>query len=145
MKDDPQTPKKKYNLRNRKNVKKHVVDDDSDTDSDSDYIPGASEDEDEEFNLRQWQSFLGKLFPSKHTHKRNALLNAMDKLKKNTKMSNEGEKDALSEIEDNEDEEYNGDDEDYEEGEWTDINNSNMKVNINYMKIGNLCMIILKM
>ena len=89
MKNDPQTPKKKYNLRDRKNVKRHLVDPDSDTDSDSDYIPGASEDEDEEFNLRQWQTFIGKLFPSKHTNKRNALLNAMDKLKKNTKMPNE--------------------------------------------------------
>lgn len=127
MNNDPQTPKKKYNLRDRKNVKKHLVDPDSDTDSDSDYIPGASEDEDEEFNLRQWQTFIGKLFPSKHTNKRNALLNAMDKLKKNTKMPNE-EKDALSDID--EDAEYNGGDEEYPEEGWEDIDNSNMKVNI---------------
>ena len=128
MKNDPQTPKKKYNLRNRKNMKKHLVDPDSDTDSDSDYIPGASEDEDDEFNLRQWQTFLGKLFPSKHTNKRNTLLNAMDKLKKNAKISNKEEKEPLSEID--EDDEYDGGDEEYAEGEWMDINNPNMKVNI---------------
>ena len=128
MKNDPQTPKKKYNLRDRKNVKRHVVDPDSDTDSDSDYIPDASEDEDEEFNLRHWQKFVGKLFPSKHTDKRNTLLNAMDKLKKNTKMSNSEEKNALSDIE--EEEEYNGGDEEYAEEGWEDIDNTNMKVNI---------------
>ena len=95
MKNDPQTPKKKYNLRDRKNVKKHLIDPDSDTDSDSDYIPGASEDEDEEFNLRQWQTFLGKLFPSKHTNKRNTLLKAMDKLKTNAKIHNNEEKEGI--------------------------------------------------
>ena len=129
MKNDPQTPKKKYNLRNRKNVKKHLIDPDSETDSDSDsdYIPGASEDEgDDEFNIRQWQTFLGKLFPSKHTNKRNTLLKAMDKLKTNAKIHNE-EKENLSDTE--EDEQYNGDDEEYKD-EWVDINNPNMKVNI---------------
>lgn len=129
MKNDPQTPKKKYNLRDRKNVKRHVVDPDSDTDSDSDYIPGASEDEDEEFNLRQWQTFVGKLFPSKHTDKRNAMLDAMDKLKKNAKMPNSEERDTLSDIEE-EEVEYNGGDEEYAEEGWEDIDNTNMKVNI---------------
>ena len=128
MKNDPQTPKKKYNLRDRKNVKKNLIDPDSDTDSDSDYIPGASEDEDEEFNLREWQSFMGKLFPSKHANKRNAMLKAMDKLKSNAKIHNSEEKEVLSDID--EDAEYNGDDENYADEGWADINNPNMKVNI---------------
>ncbi len=128
MKNDPQTPKKKYNLRDRKNVKKNLIDPDSDTDSDSDYIPGASEDEDEEFNLREWQSFMGKLFPSKHANKRNAMLKAMNKLKSNAKIHNSEEKEALSDID--EDAEYNGDDENYADEGWADINNPNMKVNI---------------
>ena len=81
MNTDPQTPKTKYNLRKRKNKNYHK-DSDSDTDTDSDYIPGASDEEEEpEFALREWQNFLGKLFPSKYSNRRNTLLHAMDKLK----------------------------------------------------------------
>jgi hypothetical protein len=115
MKSDPQTPK--YNLREKKKDKKHLVDPDSDTESDSDYIPGASEDEDEEFNVRQWQKFIGKLFPSKYTNKRNTLLSAMDKLKEN--------KDATDD--DDEAEPPEDMEEDYDE---VYLDNPNMKVNI---------------
>ena len=115
MKSDPQTPK--YNLREKKKDKKHLIDPDSDTESDSDYIPGASEDEDEEFNVRQWQKFIGKLFPSKYTNKRNTLLSAMDKLKEN--------KDATDD--DDEAEPPEDMEEDYDE---VYLDNPNMKVNI---------------
>ena len=82
MTPNPQTPKKKYNLRKRKkNQTKKQIESDSDSDSDSDYMPGISDEEEEDFNVREWQRFLGKMFPSKHTQRRNTLLNAMDKLK----------------------------------------------------------------
>ena len=114
MTQDPQTPKK-YNLRKPKKTKKNIVlDSDSDNDDDSDYIPRESDDEEgqeEEFALLEWQKFLGKMFPSKYTNKRNTLLHAMDKLKKETKINEE------------EEEEEEDDDELF-------INNPNMKVNI---------------
>lgn len=114
MKTDPQTPK--YNLREKKKSKKHLIDPDSDTESDSDYIPGASEDEDEEFNVRQWQKFIGKLFPSKYTNKRNTLLSAMDKLKENKDATDDDEAEPPEDMEEDYDEVY--------------LDNPNMKVNI---------------
>ena len=63
MKQEPQTPKKKYNLRKRKNNKKKIINNsDSESDSDSDYIPDVSDDEEEEeeFAVRQWQRFMEK-------------------------------------------------------------------------------------
>lgn len=140
MNTDPQTPKTKYNLRKRKNKKYHK-DSDSDTDSDSDYIPGVSdEDEEPEFALREWQNFLGKLFPSKYSNRRNTLLHAMDKLKAAGKQNiiyeekdnvDHGEGKIDEEMTDEETQEsdepheieYFADEEDF-------LDNPNMKVNI---------------
>ena len=104
----------------KKKLKKHLVDPDSDTESDSDYMPGASEDEDEKFNVRQWQKFIGKLFPSKYTNKRNTLLSAMGKLKENKEQKDTTDDDDEAESPEDMEEDY---DEVY-------LDNPNMKVNI---------------
>ena len=138
MNTDPQTPKKKYNLRKRKkNQKKMILDSDSESDSDdSDYTPHESDDEDEEFQLRNWQRFLEKCFPSKYTNKRNKMLQAIDALKKNSNevMEIETDSDENNDIDKEEetDEESDRDEDDiFELFEGDELlNNSNMKVNI---------------
>ena len=115
-----ETPKK-YNLRKpKKGKKKIILDSDSDEDDDSDYTPKESDEEEvdgeEEFALREWQRFIGKMFPSQHTKKRNTMLDAMDKLKE----GKENEEDIYI------------DEEEFEEDGEDDLflNNPNMKVNI---------------
>ena len=117
---EQETPKK-YNLRKRKKGKKKIIlDSDSDEDDDSDYIPKESDEEEvdgeEEFALRDWQRFIEKIFPSKHSKNRNVMLDAMDKLKE----GKENEEDIYM------------DEAEFEEGCGDDlfINNPNMKVNI---------------
>ena len=72
MDDAPHMPKKRYNLRKRQKRKKVVSSDSESSDEDdSDYVPEISEGEtDEDFNIREWQRFVGKLFPSRATNKR---------------------------------------------------------------------------
>ena len=131
---DPQTPKKKYNLRKR-NKKIHYSRDSEPEDSDeddSDYIPGNS-DEDDDFHLRNWQRFIGKIYPSKYYNNRNKKLKKLDMLQKNYK--------KIEEEEEEEDEkgtaEYETDEEEkvfemIDDDEYDDVilGNPNMKVNV---------------
>ena len=62
MDDASHMPKKRYNLRKRHKRKKVVSSDSESSDEDdSDYVPEMSGgDTDEEFNIREWQTFCRK-------------------------------------------------------------------------------------
>ena len=140
MEDTPHTPKKRYNLRKRHKRKKVVSSDSESSDDDSDYIPGCSDDEigaseeEEEFNIREWQRFVGKLFPSRATNRR---LNALDKLDKSKEEPHHKKRKKSSavddESEDSTDEDTIDDDElqEYIDEELLEeLQNGNMKVNV---------------
>ena len=106
------SPKKKYNLRKRKtrqrkkNEKKSLPSDDSD--SDSDYLPpedGGVEESDEEFDAREYQRFIQRLFPSKAGKDRLRQLDKLDKLlakdkaKKNRKLTDAEDAELTRELE----------------------------------------------
>ena len=106
------SPKKKYNLRKRKtrqrkkNEKKSLPSDDSD--SDSDYLPpedGGMEESDEEFDAREYQRFIQRLFPSKAGKDRLRQLDKLDKLlakekaKKNRKLTDVEDAELTRELE----------------------------------------------
>ena len=140
MEETPHTPKKRYNLRKRTNKKKVISSDsESDDEEDSDYVPGYSDDEitpeEEDFNIREWQRFVGKLFPSRATNRRLRALDKLDKYKnKPTKEESKETEDKEEEEEEEEDaeEEYtNEEDLEYMDADLLeDLQNGNMKVNV---------------
>ena len=140
MEETPHTPKKRYNLRKRTNKKKVISSDsESDDEEDSDYVPGYSDDEitpeEEDFNIREWQRFVGKLFPSRATNRRLRALDKLDKYKnKPTKEESKETEDKEEEEEEEEDEEEeytNEEDLEYMDADLLeDLQNGNMKVNV---------------
>ena len=137
MENDNQTPKKKYNLRKRKNKKKVILSSDSEQsdEEDSDYFPGDSGGEDPDFKLRDWQRFVGKMFPSVGNNKRLKELDKLDKLqdkgKTKAKRKRKVKKEEKEEEEEEESTEEEYTDEEYIEDDMLDVlNNQNMKVNV---------------
>ena len=137
MEDTPHTPKKRYNLRKR-SKKKQIASSDSEPsdDDDSDYIPGCSDDEmgasEEEFNIREWQRFVGKLFPSRATNQRLRKLDELDKYKSKPRSKTREKK----EVEEDEGYETDASEDITEDSEYIDedlldeLQNGNMKVNV---------------
>ena len=142
MEDIPHTPKKRYNLRKR-SKKKQIVSSDSEPsdDDDSDYIPGCSDDdiitsEAEEFNVREWQRFVGKLFPSRATNQRLRALDELDKYKGKSRSKARNTMREKKEAEEDKDYETDASEDITEDSEYIDedlldeLQNGNMKVNV---------------
>jgi ATP-dependent Lon protease len=140
MEDTPHTPKKRYNLRKRSKKKNIESSDSESSDDDSDYVPGCSDDEigasEEEFNIRDWQRFVGKLFPSRATNRRLCALDKLDKHKeespqKKRNRNTNDEEDAESEASTDEDTIAEDDIQEYIDEElFEELQNGNMKVNV---------------
>ena len=140
MEDTPHTPKKRYNLRKRSKKKNIESSDSESSDDDSDYVPGCSDDEigasEEEFNIRDWQRFVGKLFPSHATNRRLCALDKLDKHKeespqKKRNRNTNDEEDAESEASTDEDTIAEDDIQEYIDEElFEELQNGNMKVNV---------------
>ena len=140
MEDTPHTPKKRYNLRKRSKKKNIESSDSESSDDDSDYVPGCSDDEigasEEEFNIRDWQRFVGKLFPSRATNRRLCALDKLDKYKeespqKKRNRNTNDEEDAESEASTDEDTIAEDDIQEYIDEElFEELQNGNMKVNV---------------
>jgi len=133
MDDASHMPKKRYNLRKRHKRKKVVSSDSESSDEDdSDYVPEMSGGEtDEEFNIREWQRFVGKLFPSRATNQRLRDLDELDKHKERGPLKRKKNEEDIEEDSTDDDSVVTDELSEYIDEElFEELQNGNMKVNV---------------
>ena len=133
MDDASHMPKKRYNLRKRQKRKKVVSSDSESSDEDdSDYVPEMSGGEtDEEFNIREWQRFVGKLFPSRATNQRLRDLDELDKHKERGPLKRKNNEEDIEEDSTDADSVVTDELSEYiDEDLFEELQNGNMKVNV---------------